>query len=103
MSPRVNVRYNCRNKASSPVCLPLHGPIAQSSTTPHPSEINATSRAIGKPKSGLLHAMLRIPRLVLLSVRHRHCRAIDNLHRPSTPPPSLRTALLQPLAHPLAQ
>src|SRR3990170_3495523 len=49
MSPLTSEPYNSRNSASSPVCLPLYGPIAQLSTAPQPKETSATSRAMGNP------------------------------------------------------
>src|SRR3972149_9731299 len=52
MSPLTSEPYSSRNNASSPVCLPLHGPIAQLSTAPQPRETSATSRAIGNPSPG---------------------------------------------------
>src|SRR3990170_1843516 len=102
MSPLTSEPYNSRNNASSPVCLPLHGPIAQLSTAPQPKETSATNRAMGNPSPGSCppccgyHAWLsRVSGIVtvvpstIFTDRPRH------LH-PAVEPPSSRSPTLLP-------
>src|SRR3989304_3504794 len=102
MSPLTSDPYSSRNNASSPVCLPLHGPIAQLSTTPQPRETSATSRAIGKPSPGFctpccgyrawfssVSGIVTVVPSTIFTGRPRH------LH-PAVEPPSSRSPTLLP-------
>src|SRR5450759_2118812 len=102
MSPLTGEPYISRNNASSPVCLPLHGPLAQLSTAPQPRETSTTSRAIGNPSPGFcplccgnrawlssVSGIVTVVPSTIFTDRPRH------LH-PAVEPPSSRSPTLLP-------
>ena len=98
-SPRWKRSNNSRNKADSPVCLPLYGAIASPHKAAVASDSTTTIRRMGKPRPGFCERCWGHASWFSSVSGVSQRGTVDQLHVPVQPQPVCGHAGLQPIAH----